>query len=71
MQHRRTPAQGAGRRRRHTSVLIFAHPDAAKELDAAESLADELEANHPDAAASLGEGFKDVFTVRRSASAAS
>jgi electron transfer flavoprotein alpha subunit len=45
-------------------ALIFAQPDAVKGLAAARSLAKELEANHPDAAASLREGH-DMFTVRR------
>lgn len=45
--------------------IIFAQPDAAKGLAAARSLAKELEANHPDAAASLREGLDDMFTVRR------
>jgi putative transposase len=46
-------------------ALIFAGPNAAKGLAAAKSLAKELEANHPDAAASLREGLDDMFTVRR------
>ena len=46
-------------------ALIFAQPDAAKGLAAAKSLAKELEADHPDAAASLREGLDDMFTVRR------
>jgi putative transposase len=46
-------------------ALIFAQPDAAKGLSAAKSLAQELEADHPDAAASLREGLEDMFTVRR------
>ena len=46
-------------------ALIFAQPDAAKGLAAAKSLAKELEADHPDAAASLREGLEDMFTVRR------
>jgi putative transposase len=45
--------------------LIFAQPDGAKGLDAAKSLAKELEGDHPDAAASLREGLDDMFTVRR------
>jgi putative transposase len=46
-------------------ALIFAQPDAIKGLDAAKRLAKELEADHPDAAASLREGLEDMFTVRR------
>src|ERR1700677_1518950 len=46
-------------------ALIFAQPDAAKGLAAARSLAKELEADHPGAAASLREGLDDMFTVRR------
>jgi transposase-like protein len=46
-------------------ALIFAQPDAAKGLAAARRLAKELEADHPDAAASLREGLDDMFTVRR------
>jgi transposase-like protein len=46
-------------------ALIFAQPDATKGLDAAKGLAKELEADHPDAAASLREGLEDMFTVRR------
>jgi putative transposase len=46
-------------------ALIFAQPDAQKGLDAAKGLARELEADHPDAAASLREGLDDMFTVRR------
>jgi transposase-like protein len=45
--------------------IIFAQPDAAKGLDAAKALARELDADHPDAAASLREGLDDMFTVRR------
>jgi len=46
-------------------ALIFAQPDAAKGLAAARRLAKELEADHPDAAASLREGLEDMFTVAR------
>jgi len=46
-------------------ALIFAQPDPAKGLAAAKGLAKELEADHPDAAASLREGLDDMFTVRR------
>ncbi len=43
----------------------FNHPEWAKGLDAARRLAAELQADHPDAAASLLEGLEDMFTVRR------
>lgn len=46
-------------------AMIFAQPDASKGLDAARRLARELEADHPDAAASLREGLEEMFTVRR------
>jgi transposase-like protein len=46
-------------------AIIFAQPDAKKGLEAARSLAKELDADHPDAAASLREGLEDMFTVRR------
>jgi putative transposase len=46
-------------------ALIFAQPDPVKGLDAAKRLAKELEADHPDAAASLREGLEEMFTVRR------
>jgi transposase-like protein len=46
-------------------AVIFAQPDAAKGLAAAQRLAGELDADHPDAAASLREGLPDMFTVRR------
>jgi transposase-like protein len=46
-------------------ALIFAQPDATKGLAAARALAKELDAEHPDAAASLREGLEDMFTVRR------
>ncbi len=46
-------------------ALIFAQPDPAKGLDAARRLAKELEADHPDAAASLREGLDEMFTVTR------
>jgi hypothetical protein len=44
-------------------VLIFAQSDPAKGLAAAKGLAKELEADHPDAAASMRERLDDVFTV--------
>jgi transposase-like protein len=46
-------------------AMIFKNPDATKGLDSARRLAAELEAEHPDAAASLREGLDDMFTVRR------
>lgn len=46
-------------------AVIFAQPDATKGLDAARRLAAELDAEHPDAGASLREGLEDMFTVRR------
>lgn len=46
-------------------AVIFTQPNAEKGLDAAKRLAAELEAGHPDAAASLREGLEDMFTVRR------
>jgi len=46
-------------------AMIFAQPDAKKGLAAANALANELGADHPDAAASLREGLDEMFTVRR------
>ena len=46
-------------------ATIFADPDADRGLSAARRLAQELQADHPDAAASLREGLEDMFTVRR------
>jgi transposase-like protein len=46
-------------------AVIFAQPDASKGLDAARRLACELQADHPDAAASLREGLEEMFTARR------
>ena len=43
----------------------FDHPDPATGLARAKAIAAELEADHPDAAASLREGLADMFTVRR------
>jgi hypothetical protein len=45
-------------------ALIFAQLNAAKGLAAASSLAKELEADHPDAAASLREGLAKRTTGR-------
>ena len=44
-------------------ALIFAQRDPAQGLAAARGLAKELEADHPDAAASLREGLDDMFIV--------
>ena len=44
---------------------IFAQPNPDKGLEQAKRLAAELEADNPDAAASLREGLDDMFTVRR------
>lgn len=46
-------------------ATIFADPDADRGLSAARRLAHELQADQPDAAASLREGLEDMFTVRR------
>jgi transposase-like protein len=46
-------------------AAIFADPDADRGLSAGRRLAQELQADHPDAAASLREGLEDMFTVRR------
>jgi transposase-like protein len=43
----------------------FNQPDPAAGLVRARAIAAELEADHPDAAASLREGLADMFTVRR------
>jgi len=43
----------------------FNDPDPDKGLRAAKALARQLEAKHPDAAASLREGLEEMFTVRR------
>ena len=43
----------------------FAHADPAIGLARAKAIASEIEAQHPDAAASLREGLADMFTVRR------
>jgi putative transposase len=58
------PKEMAGTVDRRLAV-IFAQPNPDKGLDAAKRLAKELEADHPDAAASLREGLDDMFTVRR------
>jgi putative transposase len=46
-------------------AVIFAQPDAEKGLDAAKRLVADVQADHPDAAASLREGLEDMFTARR------
>ena len=46
-------------------ALAFAQPDAAKGLRACRDLAAQLDAKHPDAAASLREGLEDMFCVAR------
>ena len=43
----------------------FAHPDPVRGLQACRDLARQLEAKHPDAAASLREGLEEMFTVAR------
>ena len=43
----------------------FADPDWAKGLAACKTLARQLEARHPDAAASLREGLEEMFTIAR------
>jgi len=62
--------QGPGRRGpqgpRHRRLAgAFNQPDRAAGLARARAIAAELEADHPDAAASLREGLADMFTVRR------
>lgn len=46
-------------------AAAFNQPDPAAGLARAKAIAAELEADHPDAAASLREGLADMFTVRR------
>ncbi len=46
-------------------ALAFAQPDPAKGLRACRDLAAQLDAKHPDAAASLREGLDDMFCVAR------
>jgi transposase-like protein len=43
----------------------FADPDPNKGLAACQALARQLEARHPDAAASLREGLEEMFTIAR------
>jgi len=58
------PAELAGRVDRRLA-RAFNAPDPAAGLARAKALAGELEADHPDAAASLREGLDQMFTVRR------
>ncbi len=44
-------------------AAAFAQPDPAKGLKACRDLARQLDANHPDAAASLREAFEEMFTI--------
>jgi len=44
-------------------AIAFGQPDPAKGLKACRDLARQLEAKHPDAAASLREGLEEMFTV--------
>jgi len=44
-------------------AIAFGQPDQAKGLKACRDLARQLEAKHPDAAASLREGLEEMFTV--------
>ena len=44
-------------------AAAFAQPDPAKGLKACRDLARQLDANHPDAAASLREGLEEMFTI--------
>lgn len=46
-------------------AAAFNHPDPATGPARAKAIAAELDADHPDAAASLREGLPDMFTVRR------
>lgn len=46
-------------------ATIFKDPNADRALGAARRLANELQSEHPDAAASVREGLEDMFTVRR------
>ena len=58
------PKELAGRIDRRLA-RAFNAPDPAAGLARAKAIAAELEADHPDAAASLREGLADMFTVRR------
>jgi len=58
------PKELAGRIDRRLAGA-FSQPDPATGLARAKAIATELQADHPDAAASLREGLADMFTVRR------
>jgi putative transposase len=58
------PKELAGRIDRRLA-MAFNHPDPEKGLAMAKAIAQDLEKDHPDAAASLREGLQDMFTVRR------
>lgn len=58
------PKETAGRIDRRLAAA-FNNPDPAAGLARAKAIAAELEADHPNAAASLREGLADMFTVRR------
>ncbi len=58
------PKETAGRIDRRLAAA-FSQPDPATGLARAKAIAAELEADHPDAAASLREGLAEMFTVRR------
>lgn len=58
------PKETAGRVDRRLAQA-FNHVNPAAGLARAKAIAAELEADHPDAAASLREGLDDMFTVRR------
>jgi len=58
------PQELAGRIDRRLAAA-FAQPDPERGLARARAIASQLEAGHPDAAASLREGLADMFTVRR------
>jgi transposase-like protein len=46
-------------------AAAFSHPDPDKGLDRCKEIARSLDADHPDAAASLREGLEEMFTLRR------
>ena len=58
------PKELAGRVDRRLAQA-FSQPDPTTGLARAKAIAAELEADHPDAAASLREGLAEMFTVRR------
>jgi transposase-like protein len=43
----------------------FSHPDPARGLDQAKAIANSIESDHPDAAASMREGLEQMFTLAR------